>query len=54
MVNSENYKKILNDSSSESLLYECLLCGHEQPTNDICECCGSTALEKIDFDNIDE
>jgi hypothetical protein len=50
MDNSAKYNEILNDYSSGKIVYECLLCGHEQPIDEICECCGSYALEQINLD----
>jgi hypothetical protein len=54
MDNSVRYNEILNDDASELVIYECLLCGHEQPINASCEYCGSNALEQINFDILND
>ncbi len=54
MDNFAKYNEILDDNVSELVIYECLLCGHEQPTNDLCESCGSYTLEEINFDNLND
>jgi primosomal protein N' len=54
MDNSVKYKDILNSYTSEPVVYECLLCGHEQPINDMCESCGSYVLEEMNLKSDDD